>query len=70
MVRLRHDCAMTTARDVLDMVGHLLRPEEQREFFGLVYEAVTACLVRHEELRRAEHRRLGKPADDAGQTGA
>ena len=64
MARLQHDCAMATAKSVLDMVGHLLRPEEQREFFGMVYEAVSACLVRHDELRRAGRQRLGKPVPD------
>ncbi len=64
MVRLRHDCAMVTAIAILEMVGHLLRPEEQREFFGMVYEAVTAGLVQFDGLRKAELKRLCKPSEN------
>ncbi len=64
MIRLRHDCAVATAKAILGMVGHLLRPEEQREFFGMVYEAVVAGLLKFEDLRKAELKRLCKPSDN------
>lgn len=64
MTRLDHDCAWTTAKAVLDMVGHLLREEEQREFFGEVVAAVEACLIRRDELLARERKRLGTPSDN------
>ena len=60
MTRLDHDCAMATAQAVLDMVGHLLREEEQREFFGMVFTAVEACLITRDERLKRERKRLGK----------
>lgn len=64
MTRLDHDCAMATAKAVLDMVGHLLRPEEQKEFFGMVFTAIEACLIRRDVLLSRERKRLGKPSDN------
>lgn len=62
MDRSHHDRAKAIAFAVLDMVGHLLRPEEQHEFFGMVVEAVVADLLRFEELRAAELARLRQPS--------
>lgn len=62
MDRSHHDRAKAIALAVLDMVGHLLRPEEQYEFFGMVVEAVVADLLRFEELRAAELARLRQPS--------
>jgi len=62
MTRVDHDCAMATAKAVLDMVGHLLRPEEQHEFFGMVACAVRACLLKRDELLARERKRLGRPS--------
>lgn len=64
MTRLDHDCAMATAKAVLGMVAHLLRPEEQAEFFGMACEAVKAGLTRRDELLARECRRLCKPGDN------
>lgn len=64
MTRLDHDCAFATAKAVLDMVGHLLRPEEQKEFFGMVVTAVEACLLKRDELLARERKRLCKPSDN------
>lgn len=63
MTRLDNDCAMATAKAVLDMVGHLLRPEEQREFFGMVLAAVEACLTKRDEMLARERKRLCKPSE-------
>ena len=60
--RLDHDCAMACAMAVLDMVAHLLRPEEQKEFFDMVTTAITGCLVKRDELLRRENQRLCKPS--------
>lgn len=62
MTRLDHDCAMATAKAVLDMVGHLLREEEQKEFFGMVVTAIEACLIKRDELLARERKWLGKPS--------
>lgn len=64
MSKLDIDCAMATAKAVLDMVGHLLRPEEQREFYGMVVEAVQVCLLRRDELLARERRWLCNPSDN------
>ena len=56
------DRAKAIALDILDMVGHLLRPEEQHEFFGMVVETVVADLSRFEERRSAELARLRAPS--------
>lgn len=60
MTRVNHDCAWATAKAILDMVGHLLREEERREFFGLVVTEVEACLVKRDELLKRERARLGR----------
>ncbi|MDY3554984.1 hypothetical protein R5W24_004116 [Gemmata sp. JC717] len=64
MTRHDNECAMSAARAVLGLVAHLLRPEEQKEFFGEVYEAVKNCLLVREEMLRRERARLGKPSDN------
>lgn len=64
MTRLDHDCAWATAKAVLDMVGHLLRQEEQKEFFGMVVAAVEACLIKRDELLARERTRLAKPSNN------
>jgi hypothetical protein len=43
-------------------VGHLLREEEQKEFFGMVFTAIEACLIRRDVLLARERKRLGKPS--------
>jgi hypothetical protein len=62
MTRLDHDCAFATAKAVLDMVGHLLHEEEQREFFNMVFAAIEACLIQRDALLARERNRLGKPS--------
>ena len=64
MTRLDNDCAMATAKAVLEMVGHLLRPEEQREFFGMVLAAVEACLMKRDEMLARERKRLWRPSEN------
>ena len=64
MTRLDNDCAMATAKAVMDMVGHLLRPEEQREFFGMVRAAVEVCLMKRDELLARERKRLVRPSEN------
>lgn len=64
MTRLDHDCAMATAKAVLDLVGHMLRPEEQREFFSEVVAAIGDCLLKRDELLARERKRLCKPSEN------
>lgn len=64
MTRLDHDCAYATAKAVLDMVGHLLREEEQREFFNMTFKAIEACLIQRDMLLERERKRLGKPINN------
>lgn len=64
MTRLDNDCCMATAKAVMDMVGHLLRPEEQRESFGQVLAAVQACLIKRDEMLARERKRLCKPSEN------
>jgi hypothetical protein len=64
MTRLDHDCVMAAAQAVLDMVAHLLRPEEQKEFFGMVFSALEAMLIKRDELLKRERQRLCKPSDN------
>lgn len=43
--RLVNDMAAARAAEIVDAVRHLLRPEEQREFFNVAREAILAgCL--------------------------
>jgi hypothetical protein len=64
VTRLDHDCAWATAKAVLDMVGHLLREEEQKEFFSMTVAAVEACLIKRDELLARERKRLAKPSSN------
>lgn len=63
MTRLDHDVCMAAAKAVLDTVAHLLRPEEQREFFDAVFTTLEAALLRRDEMLARERRRLGKPSE-------
>lgn len=49
MTKFDSECATATAKAVLEMVGHLLRPEEQREFYGMVVDAVRASLLKRDD---------------------
>lgn len=64
LTRLDHDCAMGAATAITEMVAHLLRPEEQKEFFGMVFTAVEAMLIRRDEMLKRERQRLGRPSDN------
>lgn len=64
MTRLDHDCAMAAAQAVLNMVGHLLREEEQREFHGMVVSAIEAMLIKRDELLARERKRLCRPSEN------
>ena len=63
MTRLDHDCVMATATVILQAVQHMLWPEEQREYFGIIFAALEACLIRRDEMLARERKRLGKPSD-------
>lgn len=60
MTRLDRHCAMDTAKTIVDMVAHLLREEEKREFFSEICRAIEACLAKRDEMLRHERKRLGK----------
>lgn len=64
MTRLDHDCAMAAAQAILDTIDHLLRPEEQQEFFGMTFTALEAMLIKRDELLKRERQRLGKPSEN------
>jgi len=64
MTRFDSECAKATAKAVLEMVGHLLRPEEQREFYGMVVDAVRAGLLQRDEQLARDRMRLLKPSDN------
>jgi hypothetical protein len=60
LTRLQNDVAMATSKHILGMVGHLLREEEQREFFAMVKEQIAAAFVTHDVLQEREAKRLGR----------
>ena len=62
MNRLDTDLSHTLARQVLRMVGHLLREEEQAEFYGQVLTAVQASFLTRDELSTRERKRLALPS--------
>lgn len=64
MTKFDSECAKATAKAVLEMVGHLLRPEEQREFYGIVVDAVQAGLLKRDERLARERKQLLKPSDN------
>lgn len=64
MSRIDSECAMAAAKAVLDLVAHMLRPEEQKEFFCQAVDAVKQCLLMRDEMLRREQQRLGKPSDN------
>lgn len=64
MTRLQNDIAMAGGKAVLDMVGHLLRPEEQRELFQMAVVAFEAALLKYDELLARERKRLCKPSEN------
>ena len=64
LTRLDHDVCMAAAKAILDPVAHMLRPEEQHEFFGMTFTALEAMLIRRDELLKRERQRLGKPSDN------
>lgn len=59
-----HDCVFATATAILEMVASILRPEEQRELFGMVCTALEAMLINRDELQARERKRLAKPSDN------
>lgn len=64
MTKFDSECATATAKAVLEMVGHLLRPEEQRDFYGMVVDAVRASLLKRDERLAHKRMQLLKPSDN------
>lgn len=59
----RHDneCALAVAAAAVRLVVHLLPEDEQKGFFGKVFDAAKAALIRRDELIARERKRLGRP---------
>jgi hypothetical protein len=58
MSALIHDHAMAAATAVLAIFAPLLREEEQREAFGMVYTAIKAAFEHYETAADRRERRL------------
>lgn len=56
--RLVRDVARETARHIVDLVEHLLRPEERRDLFVEVFARAQAGIETYLELRAREAERL------------
>lgn len=56
--RLRHDSAWAGSIHVVEIIKNALPPEEQREAFNAVYEALLALLECHELMLERERQRL------------
>lgn len=57
--RLIHDSAWAGSIHVIEIFKNLLRPEEQKDAFGEVYEALRALLETHQLMLERERQRLG-----------
>jgi hypothetical protein len=58
LTRLQNDVTMAASKRIFEMVGHLLREEDQREFFGMVKEQIAAALITHDVLLERERKRI------------
>lgn len=56
--KLIEDVAHATTCHIVELVGHLLRPEERREFFWEVFARVQAGIEAYLAFRAVETQRL------------
>lgn len=57
-LRLRHDCAWTTATACLDPIAYCFGEPEQRQLHRLFYEAVQAALAYYDRHAARESAKL------------
>lgn len=58
MHSLQHEIAFALAQQIVGLVAHILREEEQRELFSQVYDALMAGLRKYEEKADRRMRRI------------
>jgi hypothetical protein len=63
--RLQHDAAFLLTRQVMGLIGHLLREEEHKDAFGEIYQLARTAIG---DYAQAEERRRKRMRPEGGKT--